>query len=221
MARIKVRARAVDMLGRQQIAGIPTAIHELFKNAHDAYARRVRVDYIHNLDLFVLRDNGLGMTREDLESKWLTLGTESKVGHNDPNTPIWTGPENLPRRASLGEKGIGRLAIAVIGPQVLVYSRAVRPDGLHRPVCALVNWSLFEQPGLDIDQIDIPILDLEEGQLLTRNDIEVLVEAGIANTEAVSHAISQHSLQRIREELESLPFDLQHDLRRFGRSYIR
>ena len=46
MARIKVRARAVDMLGRQQIAGIPTAIHELFKNAHDAYADRVRVDYI-------------------------------------------------------------------------------------------------------------------------------------------------------------------------------
>ncbi len=66
MARIKVRARAVDMLGRQQIAGIPTAIHELFKNAHDAYADRVRVDYIHAFDLFMLRDNGLGMTRADL-----------------------------------------------------------------------------------------------------------------------------------------------------------
>ena len=86
MARIRVRARAVDMLGRQQIAGIPTAIHELFKNAHDAYAERVRVDYIHAFDLFLLRDNGLGMTRDDLESKWLTLGTESKVGQNDPRT---------------------------------------------------------------------------------------------------------------------------------------
>jgi hypothetical protein len=45
MSKITVRARAVDMLGRQQIAGIPTAIHELFKNAHDAYAHKVDVDF--------------------------------------------------------------------------------------------------------------------------------------------------------------------------------
>ncbi len=30
MARFKARARTLDMLGRQQIAGIPTAISELF-----------------------------------------------------------------------------------------------------------------------------------------------------------------------------------------------
>ena len=46
------------MLGRQQIAGIPTAISELFKNAHDAYADRVEVDYYRREGLFVLRDNG-------------------------------------------------------------------------------------------------------------------------------------------------------------------
>ena len=38
MALFRARARTLDMLGRQQIAGIPTAISELFKNAHDAYA---------------------------------------------------------------------------------------------------------------------------------------------------------------------------------------
>ena len=38
MAQFKTRARALDLLGRQQIAGIPTAINELIKNAHDAYA---------------------------------------------------------------------------------------------------------------------------------------------------------------------------------------
>jgi len=45
MAKIRVRARAVDMLGRQQIAGIPTALHEILKNAHDAYADYAEVDY--------------------------------------------------------------------------------------------------------------------------------------------------------------------------------
>ena len=37
MANFKASARSVDMLGRQQIAGIPNAINEIFKNAYDAY----------------------------------------------------------------------------------------------------------------------------------------------------------------------------------------
>src|ERR1700722_1729464 len=79
MSKIGVRARAVDMLGRQQIAGIPTAIHELFKNAHDAYANNVVVDYFRSDALFVLRDDGIGMTEEEFLQRWLTVGTDSKV----------------------------------------------------------------------------------------------------------------------------------------------
>ena len=67
------------MLGRQQIAGIPTAISELFRNAHDAYADRAEVDFYRSDRLFILRDDGLGMTKEDFEQRWLTLGTESKM----------------------------------------------------------------------------------------------------------------------------------------------
>ena len=46
MPKIRTKARALDMLGRQQIAGIPTALSELFKNSHDAYADSVEVDFI-------------------------------------------------------------------------------------------------------------------------------------------------------------------------------
>ncbi|NHZ71935.1 MAG: hypothetical protein GWP17_02475, partial [Aquificales bacterium] len=79
MAKFKTRARTVDMLGRQQIAGIPNAISELFKNAHDAYADHVEIDYFRSDGLFILRDDGLGMTKKDFEERWLTLGTESKL----------------------------------------------------------------------------------------------------------------------------------------------
>jgi len=207
LARIRVRARAVDMLGRQQIAGIPTAIHELFKNAHDAYAEHVRVDYIHLLDLFLLRDDGLGMTRSDFEEKWLTLGTESKVGLNDPRASVWTGPRNLPRRTTLGEKGIGRLAIAAIGPQVLVLTRAARPDCLHRPTCAFVNWSLFEQPGIDLDEVDVPIIELRDRSLPTADDVEMLVGLCRANVEALRMRIGKAAYVRVTRELEAFAFD--------------
>ena len=85
MAKIRTRARAVDMLGRQQIAGIQNALSELFKNAHDAYAGHTCVDYFENVGangegFIVIRDDGIGMTRGDFEDKWLVLGTESKAG---------------------------------------------------------------------------------------------------------------------------------------------
>ena len=46
MAKFRTRARTLDLLGRQQIAGVPTAINELLKNAHDAYADNVDIDYL-------------------------------------------------------------------------------------------------------------------------------------------------------------------------------
>ena len=79
MAKFRTSARTVDMLGRQQIAGIPTAISELFKNAHDAYATRVEADYYRPEQLFVLRDNGFGMTFTDVMERWLVIGTDRQA----------------------------------------------------------------------------------------------------------------------------------------------
>lgn len=211
MTQLRVRARAVDMLGRQQIAGIPTAIHELFKNAHDAYAERVEVDFFRKTRVLVLRDDGYGMTREDLESRWLTLGTESRVSANKKKSKQeldeeWRGPKHLPPRVIMGEKGIGRLAIAVIAPITLLMSRASRADGLHNLVVTLVHWGLFEQPGLDISEIDIPIVEFEAGTLPGRADICALADAVEKNIDSLKEDISaeifvslQDSLKKARE----------------------
>ncbi len=189
MAKIRVRARAVDMLGRQQIAGIPTAIHELFKNAHDAYAKHVEVDYFRGDGAFVLRDDGYGMTREEFEGKWLTIGTESKVNANDLPAPKFMG-EEIEQRPVLGEKGIGRLAIATIGPQVLVLTRAIRDDGLHDLVVSFIHWGLFEIPGIDVDQIEIPVETLPGGQLPDSEFVTSLVSRVRENVERLSVSIS-------------------------------
>ena len=138
MATFKTRARTLDMLGRQQIAGIPTAISELFKNAHDAYADRVEIDYYRTDGLFVLRDDGIGMTREEFTSRWLTIGTESKLNTAELE-PLQYDPGKK-RRPMMGEKGIGRLAISTIGPQVLVLTRCQTRKfivGSYRSICEL------------------------------------------------------------------------------------
>lgn len=170
MAKFKTSARALDLLGRQQIAGIPTAINELFKNAHDAYADFSEIDYFRHKKLFILRDNGLGMTKDDFETRWLTLGTESKVTNSNLTLPPID--QNKPIREITGEKGIGRLAIASIGSQVLVLSRAKSNNNLHNTIVAFINWRIFELPGLSLDDIVIPLREIGGGLLPDKSLID-------------------------------------------------
>lgn len=166
MAKIRTRARTVDMLGRQQIAGVQNALVELFKNAHDAYADHVAVDHFEDFgedgeSFLIVRDDGTGMTLADFVNKWLVLGTESKA---TTATPPFR-PEGAEQRPITGEKGIGRLAIALLGDQTLVLSRAIREDGVHELVVGLVHWGLFEIPGLSLDEVDIPVETVKGGGL--------------------------------------------------------
>jgi signal transduction histidine kinase len=163
MAKFKTSARTLDLLGRQQIAGIPTAINELFKNAHDAYADYAEIDYFRHNRLFVLRDNGFGMSKYDFETRWLTLGTDSKLR----TSTLSKLPVDLEKsiRQITGEKGIGRLAIASIGKQVLVLSKAKLNNDYNKTVVAFINWRIFELPGLSLDDIVIPLQEIVGGTL--------------------------------------------------------
>lgn len=205
MARINVRARAVDLLGRQQVAGIPTAISELFKNAHDAYARRAEVDYYRAQRLFILRDDGVGMGREDFEKRWLTLGTESKAGVRGMAPPP-IDPDQ-PRRPIMGEKGIGRLAISLIGPQVLVMTRPrlTRPE---TTTVAFLNWSMFAIPGVDLADIEIPVIELPRATLPSAKDVSAMVATVDANLAAICGA-DLETFRQISAQLQEFRLDPQ------------
>ncbi len=170
MAQFRTRARALDLLGRQQIAGIPTAINELIKNAHDAYADNFDIDFFRKSNLLLLRDDGLGMTKEEFENRWLTIGTESKFVKDVKTLP--PVDRNKPKRQMMGEKGIGRLAIASIGEQVLILTKAKGRKEKHPIVAILINWRIFELPNINLEDITIPIREFHSYP--TKKDIELL-----------------------------------------------
>ena len=205
MATFKTRARTLDMLGRQQIAGIPTAISELFKNAHDAYADHVEIDYYRSDCLFVLRDDGVGMSRDDFMTRWLTIGTESKFS-SDRRPP--KDPEKETRHM-LGEKGIGRLAIATIGPQLLVLTRAKTSDGASDLTAAFLNWRIFEWPGIDLEEIDIPVRSFPSGVLPSAHDVAEMVSEFRINAENLGRAVKVELLAEIASELDQFDIDPQ------------
>lgn len=161
----QARARTVDHLGREQIADCPTAISELWKNAYDAYARSVDLDIydIHDQPtVAVLRDDGHGMNYDDFVDKWLVIGTESKAGDAKIDSVNRLG---LAPRGKLGQKGIGRLSSANLGPLLFVLSKKMKSTG----VCSLIDWRIFENPFLNLSDIEIPVIAFKESELFVEN----------------------------------------------------
>lgn len=209
MPTFRARARTVDMLGRQQIVGVPTAVSELFKNAYDAYALRAEVDFFRKSQTFMLRDDGIGMTPEDVERRWLVLGTESKTtklageGGEAPVPP----PAGFAPRPVLGEKGIGRLAISTVGPVTLMVTRAKRGARLHEPVAVLVAWELFEVPGIDLDRVEVPVRVLPAGTMPSSAVVRSMVEdlqSCVRRLRVESRSPRFDSVERHLEELAAL-----------------
>lgn len=219
MSTFKTRARTLDMLGRQQIAGIPTAISELFKNAHDAYATCVEIDYYRSDGLFVLRDDGTGMSRDEFITRWLTIGTESRL---QPATS-WSAaqPTGEGMRPMLGEKGIGRLAIATIGPQVLVLTRSRRGSVLSDLTAAFVNWSIFECPTINLDDVQVPVRTFPGGELPSKMEVQQMVAEFREQNVRPMSGVQENFHARIDGELRQFDVDPDHIAAYLGEPSLR
>ena len=205
MAKFRTKARAVDMLGRQQIADASTAISELFKNAHDAYADHVEVDFFRSDSLLVMRDDGIGMTPDEFESNWLVLGTDSKVISSAAKQAF--RPSGKSERAVMGEKGIGRLAIAFLGPQVLVLTRSVKEKDNATLTMCYIHWKLFEQPSLNLDDVEIPIRYFKGDQIPTHLDVADLMKENVQTIEQLRKRFPQCNLSVILEDISDIQID--------------
>ncbi|MFM2592735.1 sensor histidine kinase [Vibrio harveyi] len=149
------RARALDHLGREQIADCPTAISELWKNSFDAYASDVTLHIMDGHEVVAaITDNGHGMSAEDFIGKWLVIGTESKKAPSNSDIEDRNG---LSLRAKQGQKGIGRLSCAIMGSLLLIVSKKKN----NRFVASLIDWRLFENPFLYLHDIHIPVEEFD------------------------------------------------------------
>lgn len=173
MAIFRTKARAIDLLGRNQIADLPTAITELWKNGYDAYgdyldAGLYRVGYkdVEN-DIFVLSDDGFGMNQEDIMNKWIVIGTDNKKREDN----IASAEERFgkKKRIPLGEKGIGRLSVTYLGNHMLMITKKE-----HEPYQLLfMDWRVFENSDLYLDEVEIPITEMYDLERLNKDYFEL------------------------------------------------
>ena len=104
----------IDHLGIQMYQSPVAAIAELVSNGWDADASIVRIRLPSHLGpaaFIQLQDDGLGMTFEDCQDRYLNVGYCRRGEETEENSPSG--------RPVLGRKGIGPVVLAAARPEAL------------------------------------------------------------------------------------------------------
>ncbi|WP_024572075.1 MULTISPECIES: sensor histidine kinase [Bacillus] len=196
MANFRTRARAVDLLGKQQIRDEVTSISELLRNSYDADAEYGNIIINSKKDYIIVCDDGDGMSKEDIEQKWLTIGTHSKTN----KTTVITKKG----RVKIGEKGIGRLAISLLGDQLILISKKDQ-----KWTVLYLHWELFRNESIFLEDVSIPIQSFENFKALynfLRNDISTIKKQLADNLSNIENWVGQKR-DNILKEIDKFIID--------------
>ena len=160
------RARIIRTIGDQLISGPEAAVIELVKNAYDADASFVTIKFVPPLvagdGRITVRDDGHGMTLEDIQDKWMEPATSAK-------SLIRTSPRKS--RSMMGSKGIGRFAAAKLGRKMGLASVSDRSGKSVAVLIPEIDWSIFTGETY-LSEIEIDYL-IEETSDSNGTDIEI------------------------------------------------
>lgn len=145
------RARLVSVLGEHLISDQAVGLIELVKNAYDADATEVQIELLglHQPEAttVVVRDNGTGMTFEDIAEKWLSPAIDHKERAKQQRQRSQLG------RLPIGEKGVGRFAVHQIGRTLELVTRSAGRQEIILPI----NWDDFESGESYLDALSLTV----------------------------------------------------------------
>jgi hypothetical protein len=138
--KFRVSSALKDIIGRDLITNDAVAIFELVKNCFDAHAKNVDIEF--DEDSITIIDDGKGMSRDDIVSKWLFVAySAKKTGEEDADLPRDYRDQISQRRGFAGNKGIGRFSCDRLGTKLELYTR---PVGGKRVEYLDIDWESFE-----------------------------------------------------------------------------
>jgi len=151
--RFQPSARLQRFLGKELIADPNLAIIEFVKNAYDAGAIKVFINF--RITEFPTRlsieDNGAGMDLASFERNWMHPGYSEKAPDAPPGHRI--SATTTGGRVPVGEKGLGRLAAGRLGNRLEVFTRRRASD---RWLHVDFQWDRFDDMTKRMDEVQIP-----------------------------------------------------------------
>ncbi|MCA1706416.1 MAG: ATP-binding protein [Actinobacteria bacterium] len=152
--RFRPSARLQRFLGRELIADANLAVVEFVKNAYDAGAKKIHLEFRLADALptqLIIADDGAGMDAEEFERNWMHPGYSEKAADAPPGHRVRATTSG--GRVPVGEKGLGRLAAGRLGERLEVFTRRrARDPWLHVDF----DWSKFDDMTQMMDEVRIP-----------------------------------------------------------------
>jgi len=166
--KFKISSALKSVIGRDLITNDFVAIFELVKNSADAGASRIDIIYDKDSNggkLFIA-DNGKGMSKDDIDNKWLFVAYSAKKD----------GTEDHKDKVYAGNKGVGRFSCDRLGSGLAIQAKKKGASAIE---CLKVDWGKFEQDSRDWftnisilysrrDEFELPreIFDLDHGVIV-------------------------------------------------------
>ena len=126
-----VDANIISRLGKELVGRSETAVSELVKNAYDADANIVKLNFISSNVVggsLEITDDGHGMTKDQLIKGFMTLSSTSKL--IEPISPKY-------KRRRAGRKGIGRFATQFLGDKLEIVTQTINED---KAIKVVIDW---------------------------------------------------------------------------------
>ncbi|GAB2186051.1 ATP-binding protein [Roseibium sp. LAB1] len=150
-----------SVLGSELITDDEVAIFELVKNSFDAKAKTVELYF--GESTITIADDGIGMSFDDIRTKWLFVAYSSK---RESNRGADFRDDIAERRNYAGSKGIGRFSSDRLGQLIRLQTRPTSEcDG---PVhCITIDWDLFDRDHTEhFEKIGVDYAAQKEGFVL-------------------------------------------------------
>ena len=109
--RLTISLNVLEHLGINLYSNVPAVLSEIVANAWDADASEVRVTWDRGTGRIVIQDDGVGMTPDEINERFLSVGYRRRDGQPGP-TPKGRHP--------MGRKGIGKLSLFSIANVVRI-----------------------------------------------------------------------------------------------------
>ena len=108
--------QTIKHLGVSLYSQLPSVLSELVSNSYDADAENLRIDFAEGISKTItITDDGEGMTFDDLNEKYLTIGRNRRTSTQDAKTSKF-------KRQVIGKKGLGKLSVFGICEEVIITS---------------------------------------------------------------------------------------------------
>ncbi|MDD3383682.1 MAG: ATP-binding protein [Bacilli bacterium] len=136
--------KIAELFGVQNFTNKESAILELVKNAYDAGASNLSINF--DDDKIILIDDGTGMSYNILKDNWTKVGLSNKAYD--------FVDKDAKQRIYSGSKGIGRFALARLGKQIEVQTKMLNNNGARWTT----DWSITKLDFIQLNTIGTTII---------------------------------------------------------------